>query len=325
MPDTASDTALDTGLDTGLDTALAERVSAVRGFSRFYTRQIGLLQDSFLRSRFSLTEGRVLYELAHRDGLTATALGAALGLDAGYLSRILSRFADDGLVAKARAKTDARQSLLSLTAKGRKAFAPLNRRSQEEVAAMLGALAPDAQSRVVAAMETIENLLRREATTEPAFTLRPHRPGDMGFVVASHGAIYAREYDWDISFEGLVAEIVAQFLKNYDPAREQCWIAEVNGEPVGSVFVVKASDEIAKLRLLILTPAARGLGIGRALVAECVAFARARGYKTMTLWTQSILTAARAIYQDAGFRLVATEPHHSFGHDLVGETWELAL
>ncbi len=307
------------------DEALAQRIADVRRFSRFYTRQIGLLQEGLLRSRFSLTEARVLYELAHRDRPTASALAAELGLDHGYLSRILRRFAESGLLVKKRAADDGRQSLLSLTAKGRKAFAPLDRRSQDEVAAMLGALPARAQQRVVAAMAIVENLLRGGDRQEPAYALRAHRPGDIGWVVASHGALYAQEYGWDISFEALVAEIVAEFIKSYDPEREHCWIAEIDGEPVGSVFVVKASEEVAKLRLLIVTPSARGLGIGRALVAQCVAFARARGYKTMTLWTQSILTGARRIYQEAGFRLVAEEPHHSFGHDLVGETWELAL
>jgi len=307
------------------DAGLAQRIADVRRFNRFYTRQIGLLQEGLLRSRFSLTEARVLYELAHRDRPTATALADNLGLDHGYLSRILRRFADSGLIAKKRAPEDGRQSLLSLTAKGQKAFAPLDRRSQEEVAAMFEGLSAGAQDRLVSAMATIERLLDGSAAQKPAYTLRPHRPGDMGWVVASNGALYAQEYGWDISYEALVAEIVAQFIKTYDPAREHCWIAEIDGEPVGSVFVVKASDDVAKLRLLIVTPKARGLGVGHALVAECIGFARARGYKTMTLWTQSILTAARKIYRDAGFRMVAEEPHTSFGHDLVGETWELAL
>jgi DNA-binding MarR family transcriptional regulator/GNAT superfamily N-acetyltransferase len=265
-----------------------------------------------------------LYELAHGDGLTATALADELGLDPGYLSRILRRFADAGLITRTRSATDGRQSLLVLTPKGRKAFAPLDRRSQQEVAAMLKPLAAPTQERVVAAMKTVETLLGDGQSKEPC-RLRPHRPGDMGFVIASHGALYAQEYGWDISFEALVAEIAAQFVKSCDPAREHCWIAELDGEPVGSVFLVRASDEVAKLRLLIVTPQARGLGIGKRLVGECTAFARARGYKSMTLWTQSILTAARAIYQVAGFRLVREEPHHSFGVDLVGETWELAL
>ena len=307
------------------DAGLAQRIAEVRRFNRFYTRQIGLLQEGLLRSRFSLTEARVLYELAHRDKPTATALATDLGLDHGYLSRILRRFAEGGLVAKKRAPEDGRQTLLSLTAKGQKAFAPLDRRSQEEVAAMLDGLSAGVQDRVVSAMAAIQNLLGEAGAQKPAYILRSHRPGDMGWVVAGNGALYAQEYGWDISYEALVAEIVAQFIKNYDSEREHCWIAEVDGEPVGSVFVVKASDEVAKLRLLIVAPRARGLGIGHALVAECIAFARARGYKTMTLWTQSILTGARRIYQDAGFRLVREEPHTSFGHDLVGETWELAL
>jgi DNA-binding MarR family transcriptional regulator/GNAT superfamily N-acetyltransferase len=311
-----------------LSDELEDRVAAVRRFTRFYTRQIGLLQEGLLDSRFSLTEARVLYELAHRAPTTASALAADLDLDHGYLSRILRRFADAGLIAKKRAADDGRQTFIAITAKGRKAFAPLNKGSRDQVAAMLGRLEPAAQERMVAAMATVENLLGAPASTSPqsrTLLLRQHRPGDMGWVTAAHGALYAREYGWDISFEALVAKITAEFIENFDPARERCWIAELDGEPVGSVFVVRKSDEIAKLRLLIIDPKARGLGLGKRLVDECLRFAGQAGYSSMTLWTQSNLTAARGIYQRAGFKLVAQNPHYSFGVDLIGETWDIDL
>jgi len=307
---------------------LERRVAAVRRFSRFYTRQLGLLNEGLNETRFSLTEGRVLYELAHRDPTTATALAADLDLDPGYLSRILRRFGDDGLVAKKRAPDDARQSLIAITAKGRKAFAPLNKGSHDQVAVMLERLDPAAQERVVRAMATVENLIAPPAASaqrSPMIVLRPHRAGDMGWVASANGALYAREYGWDLSYEALVAKITAEFIENFDARRERCWIAEMDGERVGSVFCVRKTDEIAKLRLLIIDPKARGLGLGKRLVEECMHFAKDVGYTSMTLWTQSILTAARAIYAGKGFRLVAEEPHHSFGVDLVGETWERDL
>jgi DNA-binding MarR family transcriptional regulator/GNAT superfamily N-acetyltransferase len=304
---------------------LERRIAAVRRFTRFYTRQIGLLQEGLLDSPFSLTEARVLYELAQRDPTTASALAAELDLDAGYLSRILRRFGEDGLVARKRAPSDARQSLIAITAKGRKAFAPLNQGSRDQVAALLERLAPAGQERIVAAMSAIETLLAPRAAGTPPYVLRSHRAGDMGWVASAHGALYAREYGWDITFEALVAKIVAEFIETFDARREHCWIAELDGEPVGSVFVVRKTDAIAKLRLLIVDPKARGLGVGKRLVEECLRFAKGAGYTSMTLWTQSILTAARGIYQSAGFRLVAEEPHHSFGADLVGETWERDL
>jgi DNA-binding MarR family transcriptional regulator/GNAT superfamily N-acetyltransferase len=307
---------------------LERRVAAVRRFSRFYTRQLGLLQEGLNETRFSLAEGRVLYELAHRAPTTATALAADLDLDPGYLSRILRRFGEDGLVARKRAPTDARQSLIAITAKGRKAFAPLNKGSRDQVAAMLERLGPAEQERVVAAMATVENLLAPSSTPPsrpPVLLLRPHRPGDMGWVTSANGALYAREYGWDLTYEALVAKIVAEFIENFDAERERCWIAEMDGERVGSVFVVAKTDAIAKLRLLIVDPRARGLGLGKRLVEECLRFAKDAGYSSMTLWTQSILTAARAIYDRAGFKLVAAEPHHSFGVDLIGETWERDL
>jgi DNA-binding MarR family transcriptional regulator/GNAT superfamily N-acetyltransferase len=305
---------------------LEQRIAAVRRFTRFYTRQIGLLRESLLHTRFSLTEARVLYELANRDKATASELAAALDIDHGYLSRILRRFADDGLLARKRAPDDGRQSFLSITAKGRKAFAPLNKGSHDQVAELLGKLSPAEQDRVVAAMATVETLLQPAPQARPPLLLlRQHRAGDMGWVTSAHGALYTREYGWDISFEALVAKITAEFIENFNPARERCWIAELDGEPVGSVFVVRKTDDIAKLRLLIVDPKARGLGLGKRLVDECLRFAKDVGYSSMTLWTQSILTAARGIYQRAGFKLTAEEPHHSFGVDLVGETWERDL
>ncbi len=304
-----------------------ERIAAVRRFTRFYTRHIGLLQEELLHSGFSLAEARVLYELANREAMTATALAAALNLDAGYLSRILRRFGETGLVSKKRIPNDGRQSLISITAKGRKAFAPLNKSSHDQVAAMLARLSEQEQSRLLAAMTTVEGLLQPPAgeARPPVLILRPHRPGDMGWVTSANAEIYAREYGWDTSYEALVAKITAEFIENFDPKRERCWIAEMDGERVGSVFVVRKTDAIAKLRLLIIDPKARGLGLGKRFVDECLRFAKEAGYSSMTLWTQSILTAARAIYARAGFKLVAEEPHHSFGVDLIGETWERAL
>ena len=300
-----------------------QRIAAVRRFSRFYTRQLGLLQESLVHTRFSLTEARVLYELAHREQVTASALAADLDLDHGYLSRILRRFGEEGLLKKARAPADGRQSLLTITAKGRKAFAPLNKGSHDQVAELLGGLSEPEQARVVGAMATVEAILGDRSPQ--GVLLRPHRPGDMGWVTSAHGALYAGEYGWDISFEALVAKIAAEFIENFNPAREHCWIAELDGAPVGSVFVVRKTDAIAKLRLLIVDRQARGLGLGKRLVEECLRFAKDAGYSSMTLWTQSCLTAARGIYQRAGFKLVAEEPHHSFGVDLIGETWERDL
>ena len=299
-------------------------VAAVRRFNRYYTRQIGLLDEGLLKTPFSLTESRVLYELAHRDGPTAADLSRDLGLDTGYLSRILRGFDASGLIARTQSAADGRQHHLHLTAAGRAAFAPLDRGSQQQVAAMLARLGDGGRRRLTEAMRAIEDLLAPDAV-RPAWLLRPHRPGDMGFVVGRHGALYAQEYGWGIAFEGLVAEIVAVFIRDFDARRECCWIAEIDGNPVGSVFVVKHSARTAKLRLLIVEPGARGLGIGARLVAEALRFARSAGYAEMTLWTQSILVAARRIYQDAGFRLVKAEPHASFGTELIGETWEATL
>jgi len=300
-----------------------QRITAVRRFSRFYTRELGLLRESLVATRFSLTEARVLYELAHREQVTASALAAELDLDHGYLSRILRRFGEEGLLKKVRAPDDRRQSLITITAKGRKAFAPLNQGSHDQVAELLGSLSDAEQARVVGAMATVESLLGDKQ--DPPIVLRPHRPGDMGWVTSANATLYAQEYGWDMSYEALVARITADFIDNFDARRERCWIAEIDGERVGSVFVVRKTDAIAKLRLLIIDPKARGRGLGKRLVEECLRFAQETGYTSMTLWTQSCLTAARGIYARAGFKLVAEEPHHSFGVDLVGETWEREL
>jgi DNA-binding MarR family transcriptional regulator/GNAT superfamily N-acetyltransferase len=302
-----------------------QRIAAVRRFTRFYTRHIGVLREGLHASPFSLTEARVLYELANRAAPTAADIARDLGLDAGYLSRILRGFAQRGLLARARSQDDGRQSQLSLTPAGREAFAPLDRGSQDEVAAMLAPLSEGAQARLIEAMRTVEQLLGERPRDAPPYLLRPHQEGDMGWVVSRHGALYAQEYRWNMEFEALVAEIVAAFIRNCDARRERCWIAEIDGAAVGSVFLVKQSEEIAKLRLLLVEPQARGLGIGARLVAECIRFARLCGYRTLTLWTNDVLVAARRIYQAAGFRLVAEEKHHSFGHDLVGQNWEMDL
>jgi DNA-binding MarR family transcriptional regulator/GNAT superfamily N-acetyltransferase len=302
-----------------------EEVAAVRAFNRFYTRKLGVLDQQLLKSPFSLSEARVLYELAHREDAAAKEIGLELGLDPGYLSRIVQNFEENGLITRKPLPADRRQFQLSLTGKGRQAFAKLDRSSHDEIVAMLGQLGEPERAALVNATRTIKHLLEPRAGARPPFLLRSHRPGDIGWVVSRHGAIYAQEFGWDISFEALVAEIAAQFLRSFDPAREHCWIAEIEGEPVGSIFLVKASDHVAKLRLLLVAKRARGLGVGRALTEQCIRFARGAGYRTITLWTQSMLVAARDIYQRAGFVRVAEEKHHSFGVDLVGETWELGL
>jgi DNA-binding MarR family transcriptional regulator/GNAT superfamily N-acetyltransferase len=300
------------------------RIAAVRRFNRFYTRTIGALQEGLLDSSFSLTEARVLYELHQRAGATATELGRDLDLDAGYLSRILQRLERDGLLARSPSTTDRRQSLLSLTKAGRAAFAPLDERSREEVGRLLATLPETAQETLVDAMARIESMLSSATPSRP-WLLRQHRPGDIGWVIARHGAIYAEEYGFDSRFEALVAHVAGDFLASHDPKFERCWIAECDGVNVGSVFLVRKSAAEAKLRLLIVDPSARGAGIGRRLVAECIAFARSAGYRTMTLWTNDVLVAARNIYQQAGFRLVASQPHSDFGPSMVGEDWELRL
>ena len=305
--------------------SLETQIAAVRAFNRFYTRKLGVLGQHLSKSPFSLSEARVLYELAQGDKVAAKEIGTELGLDPGYLSRIVQNFDESGLIKREPLATDRRQYRLSLTTKGRQAFARLERSSQDDVAAMLAPLSRDDGGRLIQAMARIEQLLESPACKRGPFLLRSHRVGDIGWIISRHGAVYAQEYGWDISFEALVAEIAAQFIKSYDPAREHCWIAEVGGEPVGSIFLVKSSDEVAKLRLLLVEKKARGLGVGRALVDQCVRFAREARYKKITLWTQSILVSARDIYLKAGFERIAAEKHHSFGADLVGETWEMTL
>ena len=302
-----------------------DQIAAVRAFNRFYTRKLGVLDQHLGKSPFSLSEARVLYELAHRDDASAKEIGNELGLDPGYLSRIVQSFDEQGLITRTPLPADRRQYQLSLTTKGRQAFAKLNLGSQNEVAAMLARLSAGDAARLTQAMATVQTVLEQRQSQPASVVLRSHRVGDMGWVISKQGAAYAADYGWDISYEALVAEICAQFIKSYDAAREHCWIAELDGEPVGSVFLVKATDELAKLRLLQVEKKARGLGVGRALVEQCIRGAREKGYKEMTLWTQSILVAARGIYQATGFRRVKEEPHHSFGVDLVGETWEMKL
>jgi DNA-binding MarR family transcriptional regulator/GNAT superfamily N-acetyltransferase len=302
-----------------------DQIVKVRSFNRFYTRQIGLLNEGLLESEYSLTEVRILYELAHRGPVTAAELGQELGLDRGYLSRMLKRFDSHGLIQRSRSGEDRRQVLLTLTDAGRAAFEPLNRASAEEVAAMLSGLSTSERDRLVQAMATVERLIRGGPEPEIPYTLRPHRVGDIGWITHRQGLLYAQEYGWDETFEALVAEIAAAFVKNFDPERERCWVAERGGDIVGSVFLVRQSNEVAKLRLLYVEPSARGLGIGRRLVEECITFARAKGYRILTLWTNDVLVAARTIYQAAGFRLVGEEAHPSFGKDLVGQTWNLDL
>ncbi len=308
-----------------LSDPLEERVGAVRHFNRFFTRQIGVLREGLLHSPYSLTESRILFELAHRDDLTASDLCRELGLDAGYVSRLLARLEQQELIEKVRSENDGRQRLLRLTSQGQDAFALLDQRSRDEISEMLTDLSEESQQRLLKAMQTIESVFDKGLKFSEPFFLRPHEPGDMGWVTHRHGVLYAQEYGWDEHFEALVAQIVSDFINHYNPARERCWIAEMNGEIVGSVFVVQASDSAAKLRLLLVEPKARGLGLGSRLVEECIRFARRSGYQKLMLWTNSVLEAARHIYQKAGFTLVAQEEHHSFGHDLIGETWELPL
>lgn len=306
---------------------IEERISTVRSFNRFFTRKIGVLREGLLHTPYTLTEARILFEIAHSEQLTATQLCRELGLDAGYLSRILTRLEGQGLVAKVPSEIDGRQRLLSLTPLGKAAFAVLDQRSSDEVSEMLNELTEEEQQRLLKAMLTIQNILQKGKGfkfSEP-FVIRQPDPGDMGWVVHLHGLLYSREYGWDERFEALVAQIVADFVNHYNPARERCWIAEMSGEIVGSVFVVQADNTTAKLRLLLVKPEARGLGLGTRLVEECIRFSRRCGYQKLILWTNSVLEEARHIYQKTGFNLVEQEEHHSFGKDLTGETWELIL
>ncbi|AWB24738.1 GNAT family N-acetyltransferase [Methylobacterium currus] len=306
----------------------AAMVAAVRAFGRFYTRQIGLLEEGLHRSAFSLTEARVLYELAHRDRLTASILGQDLGLDAGYLSRLLKRFEDQGLLSRQTAAGDGRRQVLALTPEGQAAFAPLDAASRAEVGALLARLSAADRAALVGAMARVRHLLGDPSEGPPAeadTVLRDLKPGDLGWITHRQGVLYATEYGFDLTFEALVAEILAGFVRDFDPGRAGAWIAEQGGEILGSVFLAPASETVGKLRLLYVEPSARGQGLGRRLTAACVEGARARGYRQLTLWTNDVLGAARRIYAEAGFRLVEAAPHRSFGQDLVGETWILDL
>ncbi len=297
-------------------------IGAIRRFNRFYTRGIGALDEAHLGEPYGLAEGRVLYEVAQAPGgVTPKAIAAETGLDAGYLSRILKRFEREALMVRARSPGDGRSITLRLTPAGQAAYEELRRVAEGAVEQMIGPLSPAERSRLTTAMGEVEALLERRPGGE--VTLRPHRVGDMGWVTARHAGLYALEYGWDERFEALVARICADFIEGFDPARERCWIAERDGAPLGSVFLVKGEGDEAKLRLLLIEPAARGLGLGKRLVAECLAFARGAGYGGVTLWTQSILTAARGIYAAAGFELVDARAHRTIGVDLVGETWRL--
>jgi DNA-binding MarR family transcriptional regulator/GNAT superfamily N-acetyltransferase len=302
-----------------------QRVTAVRRFNRFYTQKIGVLSHDYLGSPYSVAEARVLYELGARETTTARELARDLGLDPGYLSRILARFGRQRIVARARAAEDRRVVRLALTDKGKRAFAGINARSSHEIGEWLGALPAGGQQHLVGAMHAIEGLLEARPEPKTPYLIRPHQPGDIGWVIGRHGSLYAEEYGWDETFEALVAEIAARFLRRFDPKRERCWIAEKDGENVGSVFLVRKSAAAAQLRLLIVDPKARGLGIGHRLVDECIAFARRAGYRKIVLWTNDILHAARRIYESRGFRLVEEERHRSFGKSLVGQNWELKL
>ena len=306
-----------------------QQIAAVRRFNRYYTRQIGVLRKTFLDSPYSLGEARVLYEVASRRAPTASDIARSLDLDAGYLSRVLRNFERRGLIRRQPSSKDARQSHLTLTARGQKSFTPLDARSQRDTAAMLAKLEPADRARLIAAMTAIEGLLggapAAEAAPQRNYILRPPRPGDFGWIVKRHAELYAQEYLWREPFEGVCAQIVADFVNKYDANRERCWIAESNGENVGTVMLVNDGDGVARLRLLLVEPKARGLGIGARLTDEAVRFARGAGYRKITLWTHSVLTAARHIYQGAGFKLMRSEEHQSWGQPVVSEHWDLEL
>jgi DNA-binding MarR family transcriptional regulator/GNAT superfamily N-acetyltransferase len=301
-------------------------VQSIRSFNRFYTRQIGVLQKGLLQSPYTLIEVRLLYELAHRDNVTASELSHELGVDAGYLSRILRNFQKRGWISRKTDAVDRRQAHLALTTKGRATLETLEERSNQQVGLMLDELSPDRQHGLVRAMGNIRQILEPDQKSTQPYLLRTHQPGDIGWIVYRHGVRYSKEYRYDERFEALVAGIVAEFVKNFDSRRERCWIAEINGERVGSLMLVRKSDTVAKLRLLLVEPSARGSGIGKRLVEECVRFAKQAGYRKILLWTQSELKAARKIYEKSGFQLIKEEPHESWGRaDLVAETWEMKL
>jgi DNA-binding MarR family transcriptional regulator/GNAT superfamily N-acetyltransferase len=304
---------------------IEEQIAEIRAFNRFYTRKMGLLNEGLLSGEFSLTEARVLFELAKGDGSTSTNLATELGLDAGYLSRILTKFETRGLLRRTPSSRDGRQVELALTRSGRKAFEPLDQESRNQIAGMLDPLAGDARQRLVGAMLIVQHLLDVNRKAPVSYVLRDPQVGDLGWIIHRQGVLYAQEYGWDESFEAMVAEIASTFAKTFNPKKERCWVAERDCHVVGSIFLVRESNSIAKLRLLYVEPCARGLGIGRRLVEECIRFARARQYRTICLWTNDVLVAARRIYEAVGFRLVKEEHHHSFGKDLIGQNWELTL
>jgi DNA-binding MarR family transcriptional regulator/GNAT superfamily N-acetyltransferase len=306
---------------------LASQIASFRHFNRMYTRYIGTLDEGLLHTDYTLAEARVLYELATRTAPKATEIAEALAVDPGYLSRLLGKFERDGLLLKKISDEDGRSAELTLTAHGSSAFKKLNALSNEQARTTLQTLPPAARMELIRCVRSIEALLMNVDRGRPSFVLRPHRVGDMGWVVYREAVGYAEQFGWDGSFENLAAKIVLEFLNNFEPARERCWIAEIDGHHVGHIFLVKhpAQPGAAKLRLLFVEPGARGLGLGDALVNECIRFARTAGYRKVVLWTQSMLTAAHRIYQRFGFHLVKEEPHHSFGRDLVGQEWELQL
>ncbi|MGB6309564.1 MAG: bifunctional helix-turn-helix transcriptional regulator/GNAT family N-acetyltransferase [Steroidobacteraceae bacterium] len=305
----------------------AETIDTVRRFNRLYTRQLGLLDQGLLGSQFTLTESRVLYELAHRDDPTATQIARELGLDLGYLSRLLKSFERRRLIKRLRSPDDARQSRLQLTKQGHSAFDKLNRAAREQIAVMIDPMPQDQRRELVGALMSVQHLLARDPTPaeDPRYVIRSLQIGDIGWIIHRQAILYTQEYRWDVTYEALVAEILAGFVKNFNSSAESAWIAERRGAIVGSVFLVRASASVAKLRLLYVEPSARGLGIGRRLVNECIEFARAKRYCTLTLWTNDVLVSARRIYEAAGFQLTREEAHHSFGKDLMGQTWDLAL
>jgi DNA-binding MarR family transcriptional regulator/N-acetylglutamate synthase-like GNAT family acetyltransferase len=304
---------------------MTQHVETIRAFNRFYTRQLGLLEEGLLNSPFTLTECRVLYEIAHRDKPTAAQIRGSLGLDAGYLSRILAKFEQRKLVRRTDSKQDERAAHLSLTAAGRKAFLPIEAAARAHIDGLLKPLDPRDVGAVTAAMGVVQRVLGGSGSAAETYRLRDLKPGDIGWVVHRQAVLYTREYGWDQTYEALVAEILSGFVKTFDHERERSWIAERDAQIIGSVFLMRASDEVAKLRLLYVEPSARGLGLGRHLVDECIRFSREKDYRKLTLWTNDCLISARKIYQAAGFQLVREEPHHSFGKDLIGQTWDLAL
>lgn len=306
--------------------ALADDIAAVRAFNRFYTRRINVLEEAYLGGGFTLGESRVLFELGRTDGLTAKRLGEMLGLDGGYLSRILRRFEETGLALRRSDPCDRRSWTLHLTETGREAFIRVNARSEAETGKLLHNLDPERRTRLTKAMRAVRELLGPDGSSAGAeVVIRAQRPGDMGWIVQRHAELYAAERGWGPLFEALVADVCAEFVRNFDPARERCWIAEQAGERLGCVFLKNGEGGTAKLRMLLVEPSARGAGLGRRLVAECIGFARASNYREITLWTQSVLTPAHRIYAEAGFELVGSEPHSLWGEPLVGETWRLGL